>query len=466
MKKYKKGSKKLLNAWVIYDWANSVYPLVISTAIFPIFYGMVTEDYITFLGYSFKNTALISYITAFAFVILVFLSPLLSGIADYTGGKKFFMKFFCYSGSFACILLYWFDIDNLNSSLVYYFIALIGFWASLVFYNSYLPEIAYPEQQDKLSAKGYAMGYIGSVILLLVNLIMINYPEHFGIIDSNGVLAQNYYFLHQFGLNNFFQDFTVYFYQLEAMKISFIMVGVWWFLFSQYTFYNLPGRKYYKQLRLKKNSSIENKNLIFSGFHELKVVWDELKNNQTLKVFLTAFFIYSIALQTVILVATYFGEAEINWNEGEKTFGLILSILLIQLIAVVGAILSAKISERIGNLRTLISLNIIWALICVFGYYIETPTEFYIAAGLVGLVMGGIQALSRSTFSKFIPPTTNNTSYFSFYDVSQKLSIVIGMTLFATIDQITGSMRNSILVFLVFFVAGAIILVRLNKKIA
>ena len=443
MKKYKKGSKKLLNAWVIYDWANSVYPLVISTAIFPIFYGMITDDYITFLGYSFKNTALISYITAFAFVILVFLSPLLSGIADYTGGKKFFMKFFCYSGSFACILLYWFDIDNLNSSLVYYFIALIGFWASLVFYNSYLPEIAYPEQQDKVSAKGYAMGYIGSVILLLVNLIMINYPELFGIIDSNGVVAE-----------------------IKAMKISFIMVGVWWFLFSQYTFYNLPGRKYYKQLRLNNNPSIENKNLIFSGFHELKVVWDELKNNQTLKVFLTAFFIYSIALQTVILVATYFGEAEISWNEGEKTFGLILSILLIQLIAVVGAILSAKISERIGNLRTLISLNIIWALICVFGYYVETSTEFYIAAGLVGLVMGGIQALSRSTFSKFIPSTINNTSYFSFYDVSQKLSIVIGMTLFATIDQITGSMRNSILVFFVFFVVGAIILVKLNKKIA
>ena len=442
MKKYKKGSKKLLNAWAIYDWANSVYPLVISTAIFPIFYGIITDDYITFLGYSFKNTALISYITAFAFVILVFLSPLLSGIADYTGGKKFFMKFFCYSGSFACILLYWFDIDNLNSSLVYYFIALIGFWASLVFYNSYLPEIAYPEQQDKVSAKGYAMGYIGSVILLLVNLIMINYPELFGIIDSNGVVAE-----------------------IKAMKISFIMVGVWWFLFSQYTFYNLPGREYYKQLRLNNNSSIENKNLIFSGFHELKVVWDELKDNQTLKVFLIAFFIYSIALQTVILVATYFGEAEINWNEGEKTFGLILSILLIQLIAVIGAILSAKISERIGNLKTLISLNIIWALICVFGYYVETSTEFYIAAGLVGLVMGGIQALSRSTFSKFIPSTTNNTSYFSFYDVSQKLSIVIGMTLFATIDQITGSMRNSILVFLVFFVAGAIILAKLNKKI-
>ncbi len=442
MKKYKKGSKKLLNAWAIYDWANSVYPLVISTAIFPIYYGIITDDYIDFFGYSFKNTALISYVTAFAFVILVFLSPLLSGIADYTGGKKFFMKVFCYSGSAACILLYWFEIDNLNLSLLYYFIALIGFWASLVFYNSYLPEIAYQEQQDKISAKGYAMGYVGSVILLLVNLIMINFPEYFGISDSSGVVAE-----------------------IKAMKLSFIMVGVWWFLFSQYTFYYLPGRKYYNSQKSLDNSSINKKGIIFSGFHELKTVWDELKNNQILKTFLLAFFIYSIALQTVILVATYFGEAEISWSEGEKTFGLILSILLIQLVAMFGALLSAKISDKIGNLKTLIILNIIWAFICVFGYYVETSTEFYIAAGLVGLVMGGIQALSRSTFSKFIPNTTNNTSYFSFYDVSQKLSIVIGMTLFATIDQITGSMRNSILLFLVFFVIGAIILIKLNKKI-
>jgi len=443
MKKYKKGSKKLLNAWAIYDWANSVYPLVISTAIFPIFYGIITDDYIDFLGYTFKNTALISYITAFAFVILVFLSPLLSGIADYTGGKKFFMKLFCYSGSLACILLYWFDIDNLNSSLIYYFIALIGFWASLVFYNSYLPDIAYHEQQDRISAKGYALGYFGSVILLLVNLIMINYPEIFGIVDSNGVVAE-----------------------IKAMKMSFIMVGIWWFLFSQYTFYYLPGRKYFKKLRSANNSTIKNKNLIFSGFHELKVVWDELKNNQILKIFLIAFFVYSIALQTVILVATYFGEAEISWGEGEKTFGLILSILLIQLVAMLGALVSAKISNKIGNLKTLIYLNIIWAFICIFGYFVETSTEFYIAAGLVGLVMGGIQALSRSTFSKFIPDSNNNTSYFSFYDVSQKLSIVVGMTLFATIDQITGSMRNSILVFFVFFIVGAFILIRLNKKIA
>ena len=225
MLKHPKGSKKLLNAWALYDWANSVYPLVISTAIFPIFYGSVTDDFITFQGIEFKNTALISYVTAFAFLILVNLTPLLSGIADYTGRKKLFMKFFCYSGSAACIMLYWFDIENLETSLMYYFIALIGFWASLVFYNSYLPEIAFKEQQDKISAKGYAMGYIGSVILLLINILMVNMPEKFFINELNGDA------------------------QINAMKISFIMVGVWWFLFSQYSFYYLPGKKYYDRIK-------------------------------------------------------------------------------------------------------------------------------------------------------------------------------------------------------------------------
>ena len=257
------------------------------------------------------------------------------------------MKLFCYCGSASCILLYWFEIDNLDLSLLYYFIALIGFWASLVFYNSYLPEIAFPEQQDKISAKGYAMGYFGSVILLLVNLIMINFPDLFGITDSNGVVAE-----------------------IMAMKISFVMVGFWWFLFSQYTFYYLPGIKYYNQIKSQSGSEIKSRNVIFSGFIELKSVWDELKTNYTLKVFLLSFFIYSIALQTVILVATYFGEAEIQWGEGEKTFGLILSILLIQLVAMAGALISARISDKLGNFKTLIGLNFIWALICLFGYYV------------------------------------------------------------------------------------------------
>ena len=429
---YVKDKKKVLNAWAFYDWANSVYPLVISSAIFPIYYGalFVESLYIDLFGISFKNTALISFLTAFAFVILSLITPILSGIADYVGNKKTFLKFFCYLGSFSCIGLYWFDLENIYIGLLFYFFALISFWASLVFYNSYLPDIASREKQDYISAKGYALGYIGSVILLLFNLGMVKYPSFFGIQPPAA--------------------------ELQAMKYSFVSVGVWWLLFSQYSFYHLPNFN-------KKKKII--KDVFFNGYIELKEVWEEFRDIFIIKKFLSAFFIYSSALQTVLLIAAYFGEQEILWRDNEeKTLGLIISILLIQLIAMIGAVFTAWISKKIGNINTLILLNIFWAFLCIGAFFISKPSEFYIAAGLVGLVMGGIQALSRSTFSKMIPKTENTTSYFSFYDVTQKVSIVIGMSLFAFIDQITGSMRNAILVFLLFFVIGAYMLSNIQTK--
>ena len=429
---YVKDKKKVLNAWAFYDWANSVYPLVISSAIFPIYYGalFVESLYIDLFGINFKNTALISFLTAFAFVILSLITPILSGIADYVGNKKTFLKFFCYLGSFSCIGLYWFDLENIYIGLLFYFFALISFWASLVFYNSYLPDIASREKQDYISAKGYALGYIGSVILLLFNLGMVKYPSFFGIQPPAA--------------------------ELQAMKYSFVSVGVWWLLFSQYSFYYLPNFN-------KKKKII--KDVFFNGYIELKEVWEEFRDIFIIKKFLSAFFIYSSALQTVLLIAAYFGEQEILWRDNEeKTLGLIISILLIQLIAMIGAVFTAWISKKIGNINTLILLNIFWAFLCIGAFFISKPSEFYIAAGLVGLVMGGIQALSRSTFSKMIPKTENTTSYFSFYDVTQKVSIVIGMSLFAFIDQITGSMRNAILVFLLFFVIGAYMLSNIQTK--
>ena len=440
MKIYKKGDKKLLNAWAFYDWANSVYPLVISTAIFPIFYGIITDNYLLIAGYSIKSTALVTYISTIAFFLLVIITPILSGVADYTGNKKFFMKLFCYTGSFSCIMLYNFDIESLETGLFFYFIALIGFWCSLVFYNSYLPDIAKKNQQDYISAKGYSMGYVGSVILLFVIILMVNFPEFFSISAVSNIPAE-----------------------IMAMKYSFVMVGIWWFLFSQYSFYHLPGKDYY--LSKKDSNRKISKNIIFNGFNELVSVLIILKKKPVLKTFLLSFFIYSIALQTVILVATYFGESEVNWSTEEKTSGLIISILIIQLIAVLGSVLAAFFSKRIGNLNTLIFFNILWGGLCIYGYFVHEPIQFYIAAGFVGFAMGGIQSLSRSTFSKFLPKTRNTTSFFSFYDIAQKLSIVIGTFLFATIDQITGSMRSAIIFFLIFFVAGAIILIRLNIKI-
>ena len=428
---YIKGDSKVLNAWAFYDWANSVYPLVISSSVFPIYYGALFVDslYIDVFGFNFKNTALISFLTAFAFVILSFITPLLSGIADYMGNKKTFLKFFCYTGSISCIGLYWFDLENIYLGLFFYFLALISFWASLVFYNSYLPDIAYKEQQDYISAKGYSLGYVGSVILLIFNLAMVMSPDFFGISGDNP--------------------------KLIAMKYSFVSVGIWWIVCSQYTFYYLPTINQKRKII---------KNVFFNGFKELKEVWDELKEILIIKKFLIAFFIYSSALQTVLIIATYFGDQEIIWKEGTKETGLIISILLIQLIAIFGAMITAKISKKIGNIHTLLILNLIWAFLCIGAYFITKPIEFYIAAGSVGLVMGGIQALSRSTFSKMIPETDNTTSYFSFFDVSQKVSIVLGMTIFAFLDQITGSMRVSILVFVLIFLLGAFLLNRIKIK--
>lgn len=430
MGELKKGSKKLLNAWAFYDWANSVYTLTIASSIFPIFYSalFISEvKKVTAFGYEFKSTALITFVTAFTFLVVAIISPILSGIADYVGNKKNFMKFFCYVGSAGCIGLYWFSIepDRIHLSLLFYFMGLIGYWGSLVYYNSYLPDIAYEEQQDSISAKGFSMGYIGSVLLLVVNLAMV-------MTQDTG------------------ED------KMQMMRYSFITVGVWWALFSQYTFYILP----------KGTSSGHKvtKSVIFNGFKELKGVWNQLKQNLRLKRYLYAFFVFSMAVQTIMLVAVYFGEEEIAWGSDEaKTTGLIVSILVIQLVAILGAILTSRASAKFGNIQTLIAVNFIWMSLCFYAYFMETPLQFYIAASLVGLVMGGIQSLARSTYSKFLPETEDTTSYFSFFDVAEKIGIVIGMLIYGFIDQITGSMRNSILFLFVFFLLGIIMLFRVPK---
>ena len=432
MPSHKKGDKKLLRAWVSYDWANSVYFLVISSTIFPLYYGYICGDqtHLEIFGMQIKNTALISYVTALAFVVIALWSPILSGIADYMGNKKRFMQFYCYLGAASCIGLYWFDIQNIYWGLLFYFLALVGAWSSLVFYNSYLPDIAFPEQQNRISARGFALGYIGSVLLLLVNLFMVLKPEIFGISGEGGEAS------------------------LQAMRYSFISVGIWWFSFSHIAFYHLPrGNK----------DKVYTKDIFFNGYRELMSVWKSLKRLYFLKRYLGAFFVFSMALQTVMLVAAYFGEQEISWSAEEKTTGLIFSILLIQIIAIFGALMSSKLANRWGNIKTLILLNAIWVMLCVSAYFIYEPIEFYIVAGFVGLCMGGIQSVARSTYSQLIPETLDTTSYFSFYDVAEKVGIVIGMLMYATVDQVTGSMRNAILFFVVFFFVGGILLIRLER---
>ena len=423
-----RGSKKLIGAWSLYDWANSVYSLVISSAIFPIYYSQYifsdTNSVILF-NLNINKDTLISSVSGLSFLIIAFLSPLLSGIADYIGNKKIFMKFFVYMGSLSCISLYWFELETIEISLFFYVLALIGYWGSLVYYNSYLTDITFSKQTNSVSARGFAMGYIGSVILLLINLIMINFHETFG-----------------------FES------EIYAMKFSFAIVGVWWLGFSQYSFYHLPrGNKGVKV----------PKNIIWNGFKELKNVYKIIRSSKRFTRFLLAFFIFSFSLQTVLYIASYFGVNEIDWTGSDQTSGLIISILLIQIVAIGGAYLFTELAKKFGNILILTFAIFLWGAVCLYAYYINTPVEFYLIAGLVGLLMGGTQPIARATFSLFIPDTKDTTSFFSFYDVTEKIGIVFGMLFYAIAAQVTGSVRFSVIIFMFFFFLGAVLLTRVPR---
>ncbi len=424
-----KGSKKLIGAWALYDWANSVYSLVISSAIFPIYYSQYVfsqTNSVEILNLDINKDTLISSVSAISFLLIAFLSPLLSGIADFIGNKKIFMKFFVYMGSLSCIGLYWFELETIEISLLFYTLGLIGFWGSLVYYNSYLTDITYPNQTNKVSAKGYTMGYVGSVILLLINLFMINFYETFG-----------------------FES------EIAAMKSSFAIVGIWWLSFSQYSFYHLPtGNRGVKV----------PKNIIWNGFKELKGVYKFIRTSKRFTRFLLAFFIFSFSLQTVLYIASYFGVSEIEWaSSSEQTSGLIISILLIQIVAIGGAYFFTKMAQKYGNILVLTFAIFLWGAVCLYAYFIKTPIQFYMIAGLVGLLMGGTQPVARATYSLFIPDTKDTTSFFSFYDVTEKIGIVFGMIFYAAAAQITGSVRFSVIIFMFFFFMGALLLTRVPR---
>ena len=410
------ASKKIVNGWAMYDWANSVYNLVITTTFFPAYYAAVTglekfPNGIKFLGRTFVNTELKDYVLAFGFLVVAVISPILSSVADYKGNKKNFMQFFCYIGAASCSLMYFFDGNHITLGLMCFMFAGIGFYGSQVFYNSYLPEIAAEKDMDRISAKGYSLGYIGSVIMQMIG----------------------------FGLVLMMPDSAL------PLKLTFLLVGVWWVAFAQITFNVLPTTA--KAERKSKT------NVLANGFIELKKVWNEVKQMPVLKRFLSAFFFYSMGVQTVMLVAIDFGIKELKLENSK----LIITAVIIQLVAIVGAIMMSKLSTRFGNVRVLIFTVLLWIGVCIAGYFISTEIHFYIIAALVGLVMGGIQSLSRSTYSKMMPETKDTASFFSFYDITEKFAIVIGLFTFGLIEGLY-SIRQSILSLVVFFAIGFVFL--------
>lgn len=421
----KKNDPRIINAWCMYDWANSVHALVIVSSIFPVYFSATAlsengSDIISFLGVSIKNSVLFSYVVSFSFLVVVALIPFCTAIADYTGKKKVFMKVFCYSGALCCALLFFFTRDTITFSVFAFMFSLIGWSGSIVFYNSFLPEIATEDNFDRFSARGFSLGYLGSVILLVFNLTMVLFPEKYGITDKS----------------------------LPA-RISFLTVGVWWVLFAQIPFKYLPDNTHGKK---------PEGSWLFNGFKELQKVFGEMKSQVNLPKYLAAFFVFNMGVQTVMYVATIFGANELKL----PSQSLIVTVLLIQIVGIVGSYTFSYLSSKLGNIYALMIGVGIWIGICAGAYFITLEKEFYVLAAVVGMVMGGVQSLSRATYSKLIPDDTKDTaSYFSFYDVTEKSSVVIGTLVYGLVEQLTGSMRNSVLALMFIFIVGLILLSRI-----
>jgi len=427
------ASKKVINGWAMFDWANSVYNLVITSTIFPAYYEAITVErkegeiaYVHFLGREFVNTSLYNYTLAFALLIVALILPLLTSIADFRGNKKSFMAFFFTLGSVACAALYFFKgIDTLWVGILCMIIACICFWSSYVFSNSFLPEIAAPEDRDKVSARGFAYGYVGSVILQVICFVFVMKNEWFGISEG------------------------------EGSRISFLAVGIWWLVFGYFSLSRLPKP-------IAAGNGASQNNSISGGYKELVKVWHQLKQMPVIKRYLGSFFFYNMGVQTVMLAATLYGKSELEI----PVPNLIAAILLIQLVAIPGAYFISKLSSRIGNFKALMIVIFFWILICITAYFIpkHAIVQFYILGACVGFVMGGIQSLSRSTYSKLMPETKDTASFFSFYDVTEKVAVVIGMLSFGYITELTGSQRGSVLALMTFFIIGLVILYSALKK--
>lgn len=431
-----KGDPKVIRAWTFYDWANSVYPLVISSAIFPIMYekttsikdavnGQTVYDTVSFFGMEFKNTEFYAYLVSLSYIVVALVAPILSGIADATGNKKRFLQFFCFLGAISSALLFFFHPDNggsdftpyhLGITIVPLFFASIGYWGSLVYYNAYLPEIAEPADHDRISARGFSMGYFGSALLLIAILVLTQFTG------------------------------------LLPIKTAFPLVGLWWIGFAMITFRRLPNNVYNRKV---------SGSIIRQGYKELGKVWADIKTRLQLRRYLASYFMFNMAVQTVMIMATAFANKEVR---GIQTQDLIISILLIQFLGIAGAFLFSSVSKKIGNLKTLAIAIVVWIILCAAVYFlVYLPWQFYIAAAIVGLVMGGIQAMARSTYSKMLPETEDHASYFSFFDVSEKIGLALGTFTFGLIEGLA-DIRTSVLALIVFFLLGFVLLLRVPKN--
>lgn len=427
-----KGDPRAIRAWTMYDWANSAYSLTITSAVFPMFYVAVVQAFgeERFMDrYGIPSASLYSYALSAGFLLVALIVPLLSGIADHRGNKLAYLKAFCYLGAASCAGLALFSVEHLWLGMACIMLACAGFSGSLVFYDAYLPEIAEPKDHDRISARGYIMGYIGSVVLLVINLMMVMKPGWFGIPDRDGLPA----------------------------RLTFLSVALWWAGWAQWPF---------RVLRDRPREGPGTKHALWSGYQELRKVWRQLMGMRRLTRYLAAFFVFNMGIQTVMYLAVSYAKQEIVQPDGSPIpdASLIISVLIIQLVAVLGAMAFVRLSARFGNLRALVIGCTIWVMVCIIAWQIRWTHQFYALAALVGTVMGGCQALSRSTYAKFLPPTRDTASFFSFYDVSYYLGTVLGTFAYGLVFHLTGDLRDTVVAIATFFVAGLLLLLRVPRE--
>ena len=420
------SDSKIQWGWAMYDWANSAYSLVISTAIFPIYYAAVMDGAgkieFPFFGSNISTTAAYTFVVAAAFLTISLITPYLSALSEVSGRKKSFMRVFIYCGSIACSGMFFFTESYMWWGLLSPYLASLCFSGSLVFYNSYLPEIAQIEDQDSLSARGFALGYLGSSLVLILSLVFIQNPDWLG---TNDVAL--------------------------VTRLSFVFVGIWWLLWGEFSLYRLPSGV---SILMEKN-----KGYVIESYRRLFLIVKEFKKIAGLNRYLLGFFFASAGVQTVILIASLFGTKVL----GLDSSSLIMTILLIQFVAILGAWSFAKLSDRFGNIRSLISACLLWIVICILAFFVNSPLQFYLLGSAVGLVQGGLQSLGRSTFSKMLPTEHEHVTYFSFFDIAEKLATVLGMVAVGWVETVTGNLRLSPLVLSIFFMIAVFLWHGVNK---
>lgn len=415
----------------MFDWANSAYNLVIVSTVFPLIFKAYIPDGSTFWGLTFKSSdSLYTYAMCISYLIISLITPILSGIADYGGYKKRYMQFFSTMGAISCAALFFFDKDHQWIGIFGAIIASIGFSGSLVFYNGFLSELVPKRLHDKVSAKGFAYGYLGSSLLLIMVILLNTFKDtFFGVTDADSPII---------------------------FKVSFILVGIWWFSWARWTFAVLPkGEK----------SDLPKKEMMFKGFNELKHVWQQIKELPRLKRFLSSFFVIDLGVQTIVIIAPLFAMKVFDMKGGE----LVPLVLIMQFLGIAGAAVFSKISKKYGNVVGLSGSTITYLSVCVLACVANQKWMVYVVAGLIGFAMGGIQSLFRSTYSKLLPETKDHASFFSFFDITEKLAIVTGTFIYAGVETIASNLnwdfaeRLGVAVLGVFFLLGLVLLKSLKR---